>query len=30
MAQDLRTYLDAVKARKGDELQVVTQAIVIL
>ena len=25
MAQDLRTYLDAVKRRKPDEFQVVTQ-----
>jgi len=27
MAQDLRTYLDAVKTRKGDEFQVVTQEV---
>jgi 2,5-furandicarboxylate decarboxylase 1 len=27
MAQDLRTYLDAVKKRKGDEFQIVTQEV---
>ena len=27
MAQDLRTYLDALKTRKGDEVQVVTQEV---
>src|SRR5882724_9054628 len=27
MAQDLRTFLDALKTRKGDEVQVVTQEV---
>ena len=27
MAQDLRSYLDAVKTRKGDDVQVVTQEV---
>src|SRR4029453_17710198 len=27
MAQDLRPYLDAVKKRKGDEFQIVTQEV---
>jgi 2,5-furandicarboxylate decarboxylase 1 len=27
MAQDLRTFLDALKTRKGDEIQVVTQEV---
>ncbi len=27
MAQDLRTYLDALKTRKGDEVQIVTQEV---